>query len=513
MNLTPIARQLMRRRAKRAVAGFANPVETQLRQLRWLLFKGVTTRYGEERDFDRILRETDPRRAYAEVIPTVEYEDIRPYVMRMFDGEKDVLWPGRCYDFAQSSGTSGGRSKFIPVTRDSLRLNHYEGAGDVVALYLRDFPESRMFSGKGFILGGSFESRLESKDPKVHVGDLSATLIDKIGRAANLFRVPDKRIALMSDWSRKLDLLAETSIKENITNLSGVPSWFMKVLERALEISGKSSLKEIWPSLEVFFHGGISFLPYREHYERLFGAEGELRYRETYNASEGFFAAAAGREGELTLLLHNAVYYEFIPLVGDMPVMIEDLQPGHTYELVITAPNGLFRYRLGDTVTVTGLDPLRIRLAGRTKAFINAFGEELMVENAEYAVAEAAKATGATPANFTAGPKYAGVQKRGCHRWLFEWVVPPADPAIFGEILDRNLRMVNSDYDAKRSGDIFLGAPEIISLPAGSFDRWLESHGNGKLGGQRKVPRLSNTPEILNQLLSDSDKQDNDEKN
>lgn len=502
INLTPAARLLLLHRARRARRAALSPVESQIRQLRWILFHAADTEFGRKHHLDSLLSLDDPRREFATLCQLHDYEWFRSDIMRMVRGQKDVLWPGRCRYFAQSSGTSGGRSKYVPVTDASLYLNHYHGASDSVALYLDSYPDSRLFAGKGLILGGSFESQLRTDDPAVKVGDLSATLIDRIYPLANIFRVPDKQTALLSDWSVKLDLLARKAVKENLTNISGVPSWFMKVLEHALEISGKSSLREIWPSLEVFFHGGINFEPYRESYDNLFG-QGTFRYWENYNASEGFFACRANPGGDMMLLTDAAVYFEFIPLSEpDRVCMIEELRPDTTYELVITAPNGLFRYRPGDTVRVTSLDPVTIRVAGRTHAFINAFGEELMVDNAERAIAAAATESGAAVANYTAAPEYSHGGKRGRHRWLVEWAVPPRDPKAFPLLLDEKLRMLNSDYDAKRRGDIFLDPPEIIDAPKGTFDRWLAHAGNGKLGGQRKIPRLANDPSILNDILS-----------
>lgn len=499
MNFTPIARMALLKRARTAREAAADPVNTQIRQLRWLLFRGATTRFGAEHDFAAIMREEDPRASFAAHLPAQDFEYFRPYVMKMVEGERDILWPGICRSFAQSSGTSGGRSKFIPITDDALRLNHYAGASDAVALYLEAHPESRMFSGKGLILGGSFESEMKSPDPRVHIGDLSATLIDRINPLVNLFRVPDKKTALLSDWTVKLDAIARKAVGENITNLSGVPSWFLKVLHRALEISGKSTLPEIWPNLEVFFHGGISFLPYRRTYDELAGGPGILNYWENYNASEGFFAAQHSPEStDMMMLLHNAAYYEFLPLGASETVAIENLKPGKVYELIITAPNGLYRYRIGDTVRVESTEPLSITIAGRTKSFINAFGEELMEDNAEKAVAEASRLTGASVENYHAEPRYPDGVRKGRHVWYFEWITPPDDLRKFTDTLDSSLKRLNSDYAAKRAGGLFMDPPEIIELPAGFFDRWLATHGSGKLGGQRKIPRLSNTPILEN---------------
>ena len=348
MNFTPVAKRLMAKRIKKLETAAQSPVETQVRQLRWLLFHGANSKFGKEADFESVLHLGDPRLAFSRLIPARDYETLRP------------------------SGTSGGRSKIIPITDHALRLNHYDGASDVVAFYLAANPASRLFAGKGLILGGSFEKPLPCSSITARAGDLSATLIDRIPGAASLFRTPSKETALMSDWSEKLDRIAREAAAERVTNLSGVPSWMLKVLERSLDISGKDSLAELWPDLETFFYGGISFLPYRGEYSRICGDK-KLIFFPTYNASEGFFASAshlqrpgsADRE-EMTLLLDATIYYEFYPVghtepdgpLESDPVMIEDLKVGDTYELVITAPNGLYRYRLGDCVTVTDTAPV-----------------------------------------------------------------------------------------------------------------------------------------------------------
>ncbi len=506
LNFTPIARWLLRGKARKARRAFLSPVESQIRQLRWLLYNAADTQIGREHHFEDILSLEDPRRAFVDLLYANDYEYFRPFVNRMMDGENDVLWPGVCKDFAQSSGTSGGASKYIPITRASLHLNHYRGASESVALYLDSFPDSRLFSGKGFILGGSFATKARPRNPKAKVGDLSATLINRIYPLANLFRVPDKKSALMQDWHVKLHLLARKAVKRNITNISGVPSWFMKVLEHALHITGKNNLREIWPDMEVFFHGGINFEPYREEYARLFGTP--PRYWENYNASEGFFACQSEPDGPLTLLTDAAVYYEFLPLGADPEdpsqlKLIEELQPGQTYELIISAPNGLFRYRIGDTIRIEGVNPVTFRIAGRTKAYINAFGEEIMEDNAERAIAKACKFTHSAIYNYTAAPQYAEGHKKGRHRWLIEFTTPPEDLGEFAFFLDDALTELNSDYDAKRTDDIFLDPPEVIEAPRGTFDRWLSHAGSGKLGGQRKIPRLSNDPLLLDTLLDE----------
>lgn len=509
MNYTPAARIIFRNRGRRTDRWHDQSTDIQLSQLRWLLFRGAAAEYGRTHMFEEVLRSSDPVKAYAATVPLVQYEDLRPLVMRMTDGEADVLWPGHCHNFAQSSGTSGGRSKYIPITPESLKVNHFPGSSDVVAQYLRHFPESRLFAGKGLILGGSFETLLHPKGHNVKVGDLSATLIDMIPEMANAFRVPDKKTALLADWNVKLDLLARAAIGADITNISGVPSWFLRVIRHALEISGRDYAYELWPNLEVFFHGGISFEPYRAEYERLCDPS-KMHYFETYNASEGFFATQASRENDgMLLLIDRGIFYEFLPLDATpdtTPLGVDEVEPGHVYEMIISSCNGLWRYRIGDTVEVTSVNPVKIRVAGRTHSFINAFGEELMESNADQAIAEASRITGAQVRNYTAGPLYACGNRKGRHQWLIEWEGnPPADTTAFATALDSALKEVNSDYAAKRGGNIFLDSPEIITLPAGSFDRWLAHQGSGKLGGQRKIPRLHNDRTIIDSLLQFGD--------
>lgn len=506
MNLTPIAKRIFRNSGNRIAGWKDHSADIQLRQLLWLLFKGADTEYGRRFGFEDIMRSADPKREFASRVPLREYEDMREDIMRCVRGEKSVLWPGRCYNFAQSSGTSGGRSKYIPVTPDSLRVNHYAGSSDVVAQYLRCYPDSRMFAGKGLILGGSFASELATDDPRVKVGDLSATLIDNINPLANLFRVPSKKIALLSDWNEKLDLIAKSAAEANISNLSGVPSWMLRVILRALEMSGRSTASELWPNLEVFFHGGISFEPYRNEYARLTDP-GKMHFFETYNASEGFFATQSSRDSNegMLLLIDRGIYFEFLPVGADPEknetLTVEQLSPGKVYEMIITSCNGLWRYRIGDTIEVIDRNPLRIKVAGRTHSFINAFGEELMENNAERAVAEACRATGALMRDYTAGPLYATGNRKGRHQWLVEFEKTPDDARRFVDVLDEELKRLNSDYAAKRRDNLFLDPPEMIQLPEGSFDRWLNHYGSGKLGGQRKIPRLHNDRSIIDSLL------------
>ena len=501
MDFTKIARQIFAFRSREMASWNGREQEVQKKLLRRMLKRASHTYYGHTNDFESIISSPDLVQAYNERIPIQDYEVFRVLIVRMMRGEKDVLWPGRCDNFAQSSGTTGGRSKYIPVTADGLRFNHYKGASCSVALYLDDNPESHMFSGKGLVLGGSFATEFKSQRDEARIGDLSATLIERINPLANLFRVPDKKTALLENWQEKMPLLAEKAANANITNLSGVPSWMMRVLLKVLEIKGAKSLKEVWPNLEVFFHGGISFAPYREEYNRL--CEGlDMHYVEVYNASEGYFATGNTlRDRGMLLLVDAGVYYEFLPLVSEVPVDIDSLELGKVYELVITTCNGLWRYKTGDTVRIESLSPLRVSIAGRTKTFINAFGEELMEDNAESAISEACHRMNASVLDFHAAPVYAHGRQKGRHQWIIEWDRKPESNERFSLVLDEELRKLNSDYDAKRSHDIFLDPPEIIDARPGLFDLWLSESGNCKLGGQRKIPRLHNSRDIIERLI------------
>jgi hypothetical protein len=465
-----------------------------------LIEKAALTRIGRKYDFSSIRT----YRQFASTLPLYSYENLQPHIMRMVNGAKDELWPGRCYNFAQSSGTSDGRSKYIPITREAFQWNHYQGSSDVVSHYLNLNPDSRIFSGKAFILGGSFANNLQLQRG-VRVGDLSANLIENMNPLANLLRIPSRQVALMEDWSEKLPRLVEAAIGQNVTNLSGVPSWFLTVLRNVLEKAGKTCIHEVWPHLEVFFHGGIAFGPYRQQYEEICDMT-RMHFLDTYNASEGFFAVQSDWDSEaMLLLLDIGVFYEFLPVEqseSETPEVypIWEIEKGRTYELIITAANGLWRYRLGDTVTIEQLNPVKIKIAGRTRSFINAFGEELMVHNADHAITLAAEETGAKVLNYTAAPVYSTSGQRGHHQWLIEFARKPQDTDHFMQLLDQHLREVNSDYDAKRTGDIFLAPPTLVIATAGLFDRWLAS--TGKLGGQRKVPRLNNNRNIIEQMLS-----------
>lgn len=496
MNPTRLLRPFFLKRLS-AVRRFAGETEEiQRAQLRRMIAAARQTEWGRDHGFRMI----GSYEQFAESVPLTPYDRFRPYIMRMIRGEKDILWPGKVRRFAQSSGTSDGKSKYIPVTDDSLRLNHYHGSRDVVSHYLNLNPESRIFSGKAFILGGSFANELSVEaHSRVRVGDLSANLIEAINPIANIARIPSKRIALMEDWSKKLPALVEASMDRNITNISGVPSWFLKVLQEVMARKGVTELHEVWPGLEVFFHGGISFAPYRELYNSIIDPD-RMHYLETYNASEGFFAVSDSFDSAgMLLIIDGGVFFEFKPLGSERILPPWEIEAGKIYELIITASNGLWRFPLGDTVRIESVCPIRISIAGRTKSFINAFGEEVMVHNTDAALTKTCLRLGCKVMNYTAAPVFTTCRTRGRHQWLIEFAVPPTDMELFEATLDQQLCMENSDYQAKRAGNIFLDRLTVAVASDGLFDRWLAS--TGKLGGQRKIPRLANDRHLIDAML------------
>lgn len=500
IDLTPISRPAMALvygREKRAQEAVQASQEALLRRL---IRKGARTQWGEAHGFHSI-----KSAAGFATRPLTAYPDLRPWIERMLRGDSDVLWPGHCRRFAQSSGTSDGKSKFVPITADALQGNHYAGAAYSLASYLHAYGESHVFGGKNFILGGSYANEIADLPRGVKVGDLSASLIDRINPLVNLVRIPSKNVALMADWNVKLPRLVEASMTADVRSISGVPSWFLTVLKGVISRAGATTIHDVWPNLEVFFHGGIAFGPYREQYGRITDAA-RMRYWENYNASEGFFGVQH-RPGhpEMELLMNTETFYEFIPESEwhepvPQAVPAWEVATGTIYELVVTSSNGLWRYRLGDTVKIVSTSPLTITIAGRTRHFINAFGEEVMVYNTDAALQRACQATGTEVANYTAAPVYAADNSRGRHQWLIEFARQPADLDTFATMLDNALQAENSDYQAKRAGGIFLDRLEIIPARHGLFDRWLAS--TGKLGGQRKVPRLSNDRRFIDPMLA-----------
>ncbi len=498
MSLTKIASKLFLPRQKELIKHYTAPDELQQSVLKYLILKGKETEYGRNHMFDS-MNDYD---SFAKNIPINTYEELKGDIDRMRHGEQNVLWPGLVKWYAKSSGTTNDKSKFIPVSNAGLHNIHYKGGADVVAFYLRNNPNSRLFDGKSLILGGSHSPNYNVEGSLV--GDLSAILIENINPIVNLFRVPRKRTALLSDFELKRDRIAHECLKSNVTNISGVPSWMLSVLVRVLEISGKKHIEDVWPNLEVFFHGGIAFTPYRKQYEEIITSP-KMHYMETYNASEGFFGIQDDpKDKSMLLMLDYGVFYEFIPLedVGKpdaVAIPLSAVELNKNYAMVITTSCGLWRYMIGDTVTFTSKKPYKFIITGRTKSFINAFGEELIQDNAEQGLAYACDQTGAQVLEYTAAPVYMDENAKCRHQWLIEFSKEPDDLQRFSDLLDRRLQEINSDYEAKRFHDVTLQHLEVVKARTGLFNDWMKA--KGKLGGQHKVPRLSNSRKNMDELL------------
>lgn len=473
------------------------PVETQNKTLFKLLAKASNTEWGEKYNYSSI----SSIKEYQSRFPVQSYEEIIPFVERLKKGETNLLWPGEIKWFAKSSGTTSAKSKFIPVSRESLEECHYRAGKDVLAIYTMNKPDTRIFSGKSLILGGSH--RINQFSNHSLCGDLSAILIENAPAWIELLRTPKKKIALLEDFEEKLNLITKTTINENVTNISGVPSWYLTLIKYVLAYTGKSNLLDVWPNLEVFFHGGISFTPYRELYKKLING-GQMNYMETYNASEGFFGIQDDLvRTDMLLMLDYGIFYEFIPAekitcISPPVYTIGEVETGINYAIVISTNGGLWRYLIGDTIIFTCINPFRFRISGRTKHFINAFGEEVIVDNADKALESACKATGAIISDYTAGPVYMQTSSQGSHEWLIEFEKEPDSLNNFVDVLDTTLQSVNSDYEAKRYKDLNLIKPVVRSVPQGTFNKWLKK--KNKLGGQNKVPRLANTREYIEDL-------------
>ena len=498
MSLTKIVGQFFKPRQYALEKHYTQPEALQEAVLRHLLERGSNTEYGR----NHLLSPKNSYEEFAKNVPINTYEELKRDIDRMRHGEADVLWPGQVQWYAKSSGTTNDKSKFIPVSAEGLHDIHYQGGKDVVTFYLRNNPNSRLFDGKSLILGGSHSPNYNVDGSLV--GDLSAILIENINPLVNLMRVPRKRTALLSDFEVKRDRIAQECLHKNITNISGVPSWMLSVLVRVMELSGKKHLEEVWPNLEVFFHGGIAFTPYRSQYEQLITSS-KMHYMETYNASEGFFGIQDDpTDRSMLLMLDYGVFYEFIPLeeVGrpDATVVpLEGVEIGRNYAMVITTSCGLWRYMIGDTVEFTSKRPYKFIITGRTKYFINAFGEELIMDNAEKGLAYACEKTGAQVLEYTAAPVYMDKNAKCRHQWLIEFSKDPDNLKRFAQALDEKLQELNSDYEAKRSHNVTLQHLEVVKAKEGLFNDWLKQ--KGRLGGQHKVPRLSNSRKNMDELL------------
>ena len=498
MNITKLIGKVFSSRLKELRLYESQPQEIQDRVFKSLLKKAENTEWGKMYDYKSIKTYED----FKSRVPLQTYEEVKPYVSRIRAGEQNLIWPSDIIWFAKSSGTTNDKSKFLPISKESLKDIHYKGGQDVVTMYLENNPNSKFFSGKGLILGGSHSPNLSSN--KSLVGDLSAILIENINPLVNFIRVPSKKIALMDEWEAKIEALANTTINQNVTNLSGVPSWMLVLIKYILEKTGKTSLEEVWPNLEVFFHGGVAFTPYRDQYNQVIKSD-KMHYMETYNASEGYFGTQSDfADSAMLLMIDYGIFYEFIPLEDielDNPraYRLEDVELGKNYALVISTSSGLWRYMIGDTVKFTNNRPYKFVITGRTKHFINAFGEELIVDNAEKGLAKACAETGAQVLEYSAAPVFMDQNAKCRHQWIIEFAKKPDSLERFAAILDSTLKEINSDYEAKRWKDIALQPLEIIEAREGLFHDWMAM--KGKLGGQHKVPRLSNNRAHIESMI------------
>jgi hypothetical protein len=474
------------------------PVEVQNDTLFKIIRNGRNTAFGNDHGFHSI----ETYSQFAAQVPVRDYPAIKSYIDRSVQGEPDVLWPGETKWFAKSSGTTGDKSKFIPVTRDNIEDCHFQGGKDTLIFYFANYPDNDLLSGKSLVVGGSHQ--VSNLNSEINFGDLSAVLLQNLPLYAHWIRTPDLSIALMDEWEEKLQRMAETTCRENVTSLAGVPSWTLVLMKKVLEQTGKSTIAEVWPNLEVFMHGGVSFTPYRSQFQSIMGSE-KVKYMETYNASEGFFGIQDDPvDSNMLLMLDYGVFYEFIPvdeLDSENPkvLTLRDVQINRNYAMVISTSGGLWRYLIGDTIRFSSLLPVKFKITGRTRHFINAFGEELIIDNAESALRKACTATGAEITEYTAAPVFMGEGAKARHQWLIEFSRPPENIDFFTELLDNALKAANSDYEAKRYKNLALHMPEVIPVREGTFYDWLRL--KGQLGGQHKVPRLSNDRKIVEEIL------------
>lgn len=494
--LSPAISRLARLRSWKIEQWLVNPFESQREVMQNLITHAQHSEFGRRFNFKNIFNENE----FKANVPLQEYEDLKPYIQRLMAGEQYLLWNTPVNWFAKSSGTTSDKSKFIPVTNENMEECHYQGAKDVLTLYYNGYPESDLLLGKGLVIGGSHQ--INSLNDEIHYGDLSAILLQNTPFWSQWIRTPELAIALMDEWETKIESIANATINENVTSISGVPTWTMVLIKRILEITGKSTLKEVWPQLEVYIHGGVSFLPYKDQLDNLIGEP--IHYLEMYNASEGFFAAQSHpNEDGMLLYLNHGIFYEFLPLEEygkDNPktLNLKEIELNKNYAMVISTSSGLWRYVLGDTIQFTTLNPFRIKVTGRIKHYINAFGEEVIIDNADKAIAKASKKTNALVTDYSAAPVYFTENNNGAHEWLIEFEKEPENLQQFALELDKSLREINSDYDAKRYKDIALSSPQIVILPKGTWGQWLKS--KGKLGGQHKVPRLSNNRKYVDEI-------------
>ena len=500
--LSPALSKLARMRLWRIENWSNHPVAAQREVLQDLVTAAQYTEFGKKYNFSKLFTVKE----FKKNVPIHEYDDIKPYIHRMMNGEENILWNTPVAWFAKSSGTTSDKSKFIPISEESLHDNHFKGSKDVLSNYYKNFPSSDLLTGKGLVVGGSHQ--ISKVNDGVQYGDLSAVLMQNSPFWGQWLRTPELSVALLDEWENKIEKLAQITAGENVTSLAGVPTWTLLLLKRILEIKGKETIKEVWPNLELYINGGVSFVPYKEQFDKIIG--GKINYLEIYNASEGFIAGqqSPGDDG-LLLFTEHGIFYEFMPVEeygkkDPVTIGLKNVVVGKNYALVISTTGGLWRYLIGDTIQFTSLNPYKIKVSGRLKHYMNAFGEEVIVDNSDKAIAVAAEKTNTVVNDYTAAPVFFSEGNNGTHEWLIEFDKAPNDLNDFTVELDTALKNINSDYEAKRYKNIALRLPIVHALPAGTFNKWL--HSKGRLGGQHKVPRLSNERTMLEEILAINNK-------
>ena len=495
-----LGNSLMKKRLHQLEKTIYNPHEVQLDVLLRLVKRAARTEYGKEHHF----KEIKTYRQFQEQVPVVSYEDLLPYINRLLEGEQNILWPGIIKWFAKSSGTTGTKSKLIPVSEDGLYNCHYQGGRDMLALYINNYPDAKLFSGKNLSIGGSQESNFNTES-RIYKANISAIVMKNLPFWAQFGRTPGLKVTMMNNWEEKVRKIAEITRHQNVTSLAGSPMWMLLLLQHMIKEQKIEYIQDIWPNLEVFFHGSVSFSPYRRLFENL-DRDKRLHYLEIYNATEGFFALQdQPNDPSLLLMLNYGIYYEFIPekeLMNENPriIPLSEVELGKNYSMVITTNSGLWRYKIGDTVKFTSINPYRFLISGRSKHCINIFGEDLFAEHADKALSVASQETGAVLQNYTAAPFFYDQRKKVYHEWLVEFVTPPADMEKFTDVLDRELGNLNDDYAAKRKQDIAIERPVVREIPRGIFYEWLKR--KGKLGGQHKITPLSNNRDFVEEILN-----------
>ncbi|HLU17293.1 MAG TPA: GH3 auxin-responsive promoter family protein [Edaphocola sp.] len=497
--LSPAIKQIMKLRLNAVDNFMLNPIDTQKTVFNALIGSARFTEFGKQYNFDNLSSIRDFKNA----VPVSDYDDLKPYIQRILDGEQNILWNSPISWFAKSSGTTSDKSKFIPVSKETLDETHYRAGKDVLGLYVRMHNDTQLFEGKCLAIGGSHQ--INQMNAESYYGDLSAVMLQNMPLIGQVMRAPELKVALMDEWESKIEKIIESTLNENITYIAGVPTWTLVLLKRILEKTGKSDIREVWPNLELYIHGGVSFKPYHNQFKQLIPHD-DMYYMETYNASEGFFAAqdTLNNEDGMLLFLNHGIYFEFMPLeeAGKKfpeTLSLREVELHTNYAPVISTNSGLWRYILGDTIQFTSLNPYRIKVSGRIKHFINAFGEEVIVDNSDYAIAEACRITGAVVNDYTAAPVYMSGDSNGAHEWIIEIEHLPVPLPEFVTALDNALKVINSDYEAKRHKDIALRMPIVHHVQKGTFNAWLKS--KGKLGGQNKVPRLCNDRKFVDEIL------------